>query len=168
MPQTYEPIATQTVSGSASSVSFTSIPSTYTHLRVIAYGYTNGTGNPAFTLNGAGTFNAIYNETLYNAGAQVIRASAQETSRGNNLTNWFGGATSSSTNNTYVCFDVYNYASSLAKTGLCRMSSYDLGSSTVVSQSVWSSDVTAAVSTLQFTLSGTWSGMVTIYGIKGA
>ena len=38
MPTTYEPIATQTVSG-VSSVSFTSIPATYTDLKIVFVGY---------------------------------------------------------------------------------------------------------------------------------
>ena len=38
MPSTYEPIATQTVT-SVSSVSFTSIPATYTDLKIVFVGY---------------------------------------------------------------------------------------------------------------------------------
>ena len=37
MPATYEPIASQTLGSTATSVTFSSIPSTYTDLRLVAY-----------------------------------------------------------------------------------------------------------------------------------
>lgn len=46
MPTTYEPIASQTVSVAASSVTFSGIPNTYTDLFLVAYWGESGAGSP--------------------------------------------------------------------------------------------------------------------------
>jgi len=52
MAKTYEPIATTTLGSSAASYTFSSIPATYTDLRLIINGLQTGTsGNPYIPLN---------------------------------------------------------------------------------------------------------------------
>jgi hypothetical protein len=52
MPGTYEPIATQTLASAAASVTFSSIPSTYTDLVLIMNAKGTGAANPALRFNG--------------------------------------------------------------------------------------------------------------------
>lgn len=58
MPSTYEPISTQTVTG-VSSVSFTSIPATYTDLKIVFVGY-NDAPLMRIDFNGASTGNVTF------------------------------------------------------------------------------------------------------------
>jgi hypothetical protein len=51
MPSTYEPIATTTLSSSATGITFSSIPSTYTDLRVVCIASNTAGGNFGFRLN---------------------------------------------------------------------------------------------------------------------
>jgi len=46
MPTTYEPIATNTLSSAAASITLSSIPATYTDLRVVLVARSNNTGTP--------------------------------------------------------------------------------------------------------------------------
>lgn len=46
MPATYEPIATTTLGSAAASITLSSIPATYTDLRVVLVGRSNNTGTP--------------------------------------------------------------------------------------------------------------------------
>jgi hypothetical protein len=64
MPSTYEPIATVTANGSSGTVSFTSIPQTYTDLvLVMQIGYTSGTNYAVVRANGDIESNANYGNT---------------------------------------------------------------------------------------------------------
>jgi hypothetical protein len=55
MPSTYEPIATTTLSSSATGITFSSIPSTYTDLRVVCIASNTAGGNFGFRLNDVST-----------------------------------------------------------------------------------------------------------------
>ena len=62
MAATYEPIATTTLGSAASSITFNSIPATYTDLRVVLVGTTTATANCWLTFNSDGATN--YSDTF--------------------------------------------------------------------------------------------------------
>ena len=63
MPTTYEPIASTTLSTAAASITFSSIPQTYTDLRIV---FLESSSNGATqTLNFNGDFGTSYNNTLF-------------------------------------------------------------------------------------------------------
>jgi len=70
MPSTYTPIATQTAGGSTSSVTFSSIPSTYTDL-ILIENYSLGSSNSqsVLTLNGTSSTYSVTN--LYGNGTSA-------------------------------------------------------------------------------------------------
>ena len=155
MPATYEPIATQTVTG-VSSVSFTSIPSTYTDLKIVFVGYDaaplirvdfNGatTGNVTFLMsNSSSALSAGYG-TPY---IYVLTPGA----------------------NDYFMFtvNVMNYAST--NTWKPWMSHCDITTGAGgISLGAGNWQSTAAINRVDFsTTSLTMSGTFTIYGIKAA
>jgi hypothetical protein len=72
-PPSYESIATVTVgSGGAATATFSSIPSTYTHLQIRAIGRITGTDNkPIIQFNSDTTQTNYYQHALYGSGAGV-------------------------------------------------------------------------------------------------
>lgn len=75
MPATYEPIATVTASGSSSTIDFTSIPSTYTDLRLIANVRSadsrSGYQSVSFSYNGSTS--SLYSGTIvYGSGSSTL------------------------------------------------------------------------------------------------
>ena len=62
MPATYEPIATNTLSSSASSITFSSIPSTYTDLKLIFSGLSSASTQATLKFNSDN--NAFYSYTV--------------------------------------------------------------------------------------------------------
>lgn len=63
MPLTYEPIATTTLSTAASSITFSSIPSTYTDLKMVLVASAASNANFAFQFNSDGGSN--YSQTRF-------------------------------------------------------------------------------------------------------
>jgi hypothetical protein len=120
MPITYEPIATNTVSSPVASVAFTSIPSTYTDLRVVTLTRsTRVTTDDYFQMQ----FN---NDSGANYTTVDLSGNAGSASSGNtNSTSSFGdilrcvGANAASGLFTFHTFDIFSYAStSLYKSGI--------------------------------------------------
>jgi hypothetical protein len=81
MPSTYEPIATQTLSSAASSVTFSSIPSTYTDLMLISFaqGQASG-GDNRLVLQFNGDTASNYSST-YLFGNGTTALSSRDTNR---------------------------------------------------------------------------------------
>lgn len=107
MPQTYTPIATTTVSGSTTqTVTFSSIPSTYTDLIVIINaGYTNNVGDDQFHMRINGDTGSNYSNTvLYGTG------SAAGSYRDSNFTYMNMGRASRNDIATAVIVNLQNYA----------------------------------------------------------
>lgn len=80
-PYAYKSIATVTVgSGGSSSIEFTSIPSTYTHLQIRCFGHLSGTGNIAdiirMTFNSDTAANYSYHLLLGNGSAASAEAAS--------------------------------------------------------------------------------------------
>lgn len=85
MPATYEPIASTTVSGSAvATITFTSIPQTYTDLIIVVAGQGSGTTD-VYTKMGNGSIDSGSNysaTTLYGANNQALSARFSNSSNG--------------------------------------------------------------------------------------
>lgn len=166
MPSTYEPIATSTVAVATPSITFSSIPSTYTDLRLsfictglaagndIALQYNGDTGtNYSFThLSGSG--------------------SAASSGRAANFGNWrisHIGVYTDPSIPINMLVDIFSYAGSTNKTGLSAASG-DKNGSGYVARNVGLWRNTAAITSL--TISSGTNFLVgttaTLYGIKNA
>lgn len=165
MATTYEPIATQTLGSAAASITFSSIASTYTDLRLVIVPTTSSVTNLAMRFN---------NDTAGNYSATQLGGDGgtATSTAGVNLTriNWtYSGATSITIPNLYTA-DIFSYAGSTFKTVL--QSSYQDRNGTGWIEnivSLWRS-TTAINSILIFPTAGTLSigTTATLYGIKAA
>lgn len=159
MASTYEPIATYTVSGSSTnSITFSSIPSTYTDLVLIFSGrLSSSLENMLITINSDTGSN--YSNTY------MQRTTTTSSGRNTNQTIWYSGAI-----NTEECVSTYyffNYANTTTyKTAIHRMSNTNLVVSTECA--LWRS--TSAISTIKISNSATYTSgaTATLYGIKAA
>jgi hypothetical protein len=158
MPSTYEPIATASPSG-ISSVTFSSIPSTYTDLVVVVSGSTGGNDTIGLRFNSDSGSNYSYSQ-VYGDG------STAGSTRGTNET--FARVGPYYNSQSITIASVMNYSNSTTnKTVIARAN--NAGNQVNALVSLWRN--TAAISTLsvnaifgQFN-SGT---TVTLYGIKAA
>ena len=167
MPATYEPIATQTLGSAAASITFSSIPATYTDLRlVVVHRLATSDGFLDLTFNS--DTSALYSETNLRgngSSASSIRASGQTKIRNAfySYLNWTALSE----------MDVFSYAGSTNKTCLISTSADDNDAENYVSiiKSVGLYRSTSAISSL--TLTGVNSNIntgttATLYGIKNA
>jgi hypothetical protein len=159
MPSTYEPIATQTLGSATSSVTFSSIPGTYTDLVLVSSGTTSADVDVFVTFNG--DTGANYSRTFL-LGDGSSAASGRSTGVSS-----YGGIyflTSQSNNITQVM----NYSNSTTyKTALSRNTAPAVVTTALVG--LWRS--TAAITSMTLTTgSGTLStgSTFTLYGIKAA
>lgn len=156
MAYTYEPVATQTVTG-VSSVSFTSIPSTYTDLRVVFNGYNDA---PLMKIN--------YNGSSANLTTTFVggNGSSAASARYNDgwLYVWAPGV------GTYfnLSVDVMSYANTARwKSWIAKCYITDNAGGPTLFIGTWAS--TTAINRIDIlTSSLTMSGTFTIYGIKAA
>jgi hypothetical protein len=158
---TYEAIATTTASGGESSIDFTSIPTTYTDLVILAnisattayeffmrFNSDSGTNYSVIGLEGNGTTPSSFRET--------------NSPRANT-------GYSPSTNPTPIIINLQNYANTTTYKNYISRSSPAAGS-VIAYAGIWSS--TAAITSISFTLTtaktfnaGT---VISLYGIKAA
>lgn len=156
MAKTYEPIATQSVSG-VGSVSFTSIPATYTDFRVVYAGY-----------NDAPIVKLTFNGDTGNISTNFFGGNGSSVGTARYGTAWvFVWAADVGTYFTF-CVDVMNYANtSMYKSYLTRCSITDNSGGPTASVGTWRS--LSAIDRIDFaTSSATMSGTFTLYGIKAA
>jgi len=142
MPATYEPIATTTLGSAASSITFSSIPSTYTDLRLVIVGQGSGNGYYAFRFNGVSTntYNATY---LVGNGSAVSSARLGAYSSGIMHYSGFIPTTQWS----MATLDVFSYAGSTNKTCLSDYSADTNGSgSKELGVTLWSN--TSAITSI--------------------
>jgi hypothetical protein len=117
-------IATTTLGSAASSITFSSIPSTYTDLRLVLVGAANGTENVVLRFNGNTATNYSWTRILGDGStAQSGRATSQEYMRVS--TDNFGTTVG------MVQLDVFSYAGSTFKTVLSAGSHDNNGSGDV-------------------------------------
>ena len=165
MPATYEPIATTTLGSATKNITFSSIPATYTDLRIVLVS-TIQTAADYIEITFNGTTSGYSWTRLSGDGSTA--ASGSITSN----TKWvpnlpLGGST---TVPMLISTDIFSYAGSTFKTGLMETSA-DLNGSGVVIRGVGLWQNTAAITSIKLEVqtynfnSGTTA---TLYGIKSA
>ena len=175
LPKSFESIATTTVgAGGSSSVTFSSIPSTYTHLQVRILGQDNGASTSARALNvrfNSDTGNNYAYHDVYGDGSSTAVNATATT----NLIfcGYFSESGSGASIFGTTIIDILDYANTNKYKTLRSLTGYDAnGSGRVGLQSgLWQN--TAAISSLSFDIRGDLSGSFSqyshfaLYGIKG-
>jgi hypothetical protein len=164
MPKTYEPIATTTLSTATASVTFSTIPGTYTDLVLVASitGVSVAT-DPWIRINSDTGSNYSWTWLAGNG-------STAYSERGSNNSKLYYSAISTIQNNVQnVIWNFNNYSNTTTyKTVLWRES--DAGTETAATVGLWRS--TSAITAIEISLdsSRTYStgSMFTLYGIKAA
>ena len=162
---TYTPIATQTLGSAAASVTFSSIPSTYTDL-VLVWSGTATTGNQDVYLqvgNGSVDTGSNYSFTIL-MGDGTSAASYRAATQTKIISEYHGTAT----NPSVIIYNLMNYANtSTYKTTLARTNSASNGTGATVG--LWRS--TSAINTITLSLSGSTflaGSTFNLYGILAA
>jgi hypothetical protein len=170
MPATYEPIATTTLVANTSTITFSSIPSTYTDLKIVAIliGRSTVSPQPSLRFNG---------DTATNYSQSTVRGTGSAYQNSNeasvNYMNVAEGGALSSTIPSLVEADIFSYRGSTYKAALGRFSN-DLNGSGIVTNSVGVWRSTAAITSVSiFDCNGNSTAfaigsVVTLYGIKAA
>lgn len=165
MPATYEPIATTTLGSASATITFSSISSAYTDLRVVLVGTASASVNPRMRFNNDSATN--YSMTIL-AGDGSSASSARTTNQAYidlSYNSYFTSATP-----TMSTADVFSYAGSTNKTTLISRASDFNGSGYVETMvALWRS--TSAINRIDlFPQSGTFSTgtRATLYGILKA
>ena len=164
MPATYEPIATTTLGAAASSITFSSIPATYTDLRIVFTATVTVADSALIRFNSDTATN--YSRTLLTGTRSAATSSRNSSVAQIYLTN----DDISTTSPQLFEIDIFSYAGSTYKTCLIRSSQDKNGSGVVLNEvGLWRS--TSAITSFTF-VTGLGSFAVgttaTIYGIKAA
>ena len=162
---TYEPLATNTLTSSASAVTFSSISASYTDLVLVVNGKTTGTGPSSFgfRFNGDTGSNYSLNIVYGNSGG----VASTRTNNGNYTS---GGQTDSSTPFNPCIFHINSYSNTATyKTVLFRSNMPD--TQLTFGISTWRN--TAAINSIEinhFDAGGSWASgsSFTLYGILAA
>jgi len=163
MPSTYEPLATQTLGSTASQITFSSIPATYTDL-VVVVNASLTTGSANMNLNFNNDTSALYSATWV-GGNGTSALSSRNTGNTSMVTTYYG--TLQTTIGTFI-LNVMNYANTTTnKTLLARMNNTIDGTSATAglyrsTSAINRIDLITGSST--FTAGSTF----TLYGIKAA
>jgi hypothetical protein len=163
---TYTPIATQTLSSAAASVTFSSISQSYTDLIVVFNGSGSATANYFMQLgNGSIDTSSNYSTTVLDGdGSSVYSARYTNDTVGVRADYW----ATASTNMKQTIFQIQNYSNTTTyKTVLMRSSLP--ANETVATVGLWRS--TSAINTLKiYPLSGNFNtgSTFTLYGIAAA
>lgn len=166
MVKTYEPISTQTLGSAVASVTFSSIPQTYTDLVLVVTPIVTTATTFAIRYNGVSTGTPYSGTFLYGDGTSAVstRLSSQNEIRVSY------GATSRSTNTGNIIVNILNYSNATTyKTNLSR-DNY-AGEASGANVGLWRS--TAAITQIDLipvsggTIINTGT-VVTLYGIKAA
>jgi len=172
MPSTYEPIATTTLGSAAATITFSSIPATYTDLRLILVtrGAT-GTGNRFdLQLNFNSDTGANYSRTFLNGNGTTVTST-----RGTSVTYLYLGAIAgpSLVAGTFSLntVDIFSYAGSTNKTVLATASNdYGTDSDSLVQSMVGLWRSTSAINRIDLVTNTSFitGTTATLYGIKNA
>lgn len=164
---TYEPIATSTLASAAASIDFSSIPSTYTDLRIVWTARTATSDFPILRINSDTGTNYSYT-ILYGNGTTAA------STRGSSTATCYLGAdvampTAASTF-CLVTIDFFNYAGSTNKTFLSVYAD-DRNGSGEVNRTVGLWRSTSAINAISLRTTGVQlaaGSTATLYGIKAA
>jgi hypothetical protein len=161
---TYEPIFTQTLASAQTSVTFSSIPATYTDLVLVINATSNTGANSWIRCNGDTGTNYSY-IALFGTGSAA--GSARDTNKSEGLLmDYYGNPSSTQPNTTVVQFNNYSNTTTF-KTSISRANRAGGGVDAVISS--WRSTAAINELTLRFT-SATYSigSTFSLYGIKAA
>ena len=172
LPVTYEPIATTTLTSATASVTFSSIPGTYTDLRIaMMIKTTFGAPVEDLLVRVNGDSSSLYSSTrIYGDGSSP--ASTRSSSQTGWNQNGVQGSTGSADIFTPFFIDIMNYSNTTTnKTAIVRNN--PLGTSTsYVMAGVWLYRSTSAITSISFASNqggNIASGStITLYGIKAA
>ena len=174
IPNSYESIATTTVGGGgASTITFSSIPATFTHLQIRAIIRSTTTGADAWVnvyLNSDTTTSNYINHNLFGNGTSAS-AGVNTGSDGNLIGRAMGSASGASDVFAPNIFDILDYANTNKFTTTRTLIGQDNnGSRNLVGlvSNLWRN--TAAVTNIQFTTANNFAQYTqfALYGIKGA
>jgi len=126
MPSTYEPIATTTLGTAASSITFSSIPATYTDLRLVLTEFSSNTATTRLRFNSDSGTN--YSSTSLFGSGTAAGSGRQADDTGIWLDYYAGGST---TIPLLQIADIFSYAGSTNKTVLVNGNSDKNGSGAV-------------------------------------
>ena len=163
MPATYEPIATTTLGSASTTITFSSIPATYTDLRLVLVD--RGASGSTILVR----FNSDSGSNYSRTRLQGDGASASSSQSTNQASVICGNQPSATGVWGMHTVDVFSYAGSTNKTCLVTASEDANGSGTVQRQvALWRS--TAAINTLTISASNNFDAGTTaaIYGILKA
>ena len=168
VPNSFESIATVTVgAGGSSSITFSSIPSTYKHLQIRGIVRTNSTGWVTATFNGNTTAGIYRDHYMYGQGTAVYAGT-----NGANSSMYFGPYLGATTSNTYGVniTDILDYSNTAKYKTVRTMWGYEnnnSGGDQVWLQSQLFMD-TSAISSITLNLSTMQQySTFALYGIKG-
>lgn len=162
MPLAYEPIATTTLGSATNTVTFSSIPGTYTDIKAVIVS-SNAAGSNTVRMRFNGDSSTNYSNTLL---------------EGDGGSAYSGGSTNGTlipagedhTTASLVTVDILSYAGSTFKTCFCSSSMDRNGAGTISMRvALWRS--TSAINSINFSHSSdNWNvgSIFTLYGIKNA
>lgn len=166
MAVTYEPIATTTLGSNTDPVTFSSIPSTYTDLKIVVNALISTNATLSMYFNGSTS--ALYSYTLIRGNGTTI-SSAQQLN-GSYIDLNFNLADGSTTIPQFISIDIFNYAGSTNKS-LLVSKYFDRNGAGVTGSLVGLWRNTSAISSVSFTTQGSTilpGSTFTLYGIKAA
>jgi hypothetical protein len=163
MPVTYDPIATTTLATATTIIEFTSLPTTFTDLKIVIIGTSNTACHWNLTFNGntGGNYNTCY---LTGNGTTV---STSGTSKATNF-NLTRALQSSTTVPMMFQIDIFNYQSSVYK-GITYVQTADRNGTGVVTAGAGTFS-TSVITSARITGTADFAvgTMATLYGIKNA
>lgn len=161
---TYEPIATQTLASATNTITFSSIPGTYTDLRIVASIAAPSGDNFGLRYNGITT--SIYSQTILQ-GSGTVANSSRVTNNGFIYLN--SGTTTGSFSQYEI--NIFNYANSTTnKTEIHRNSEVGTGAYVGAQVGLWRSTAAITSITIHTTAFSNMSvgSTFTLYGIAAA
>ena len=162
MPSTYTPIATQTLSSTASIITFSSISSIYTDLVLVVACLDSGAGRTRLRLNGDSGTNYSRTNLIGNGSSAASYQGSNEAQFDLSV-----AAGTSSSAPTAQIISINNYSNTT--TNKTILSRYNLASGAVEAMiGLWRS--TAAITSISYFTQGTMQigTTATLYGIKAA
>lgn len=169
MASTYEPIATTTLGSTATGITFSSIPSTYTDLKLIITYKTPNPNNQGLRFNSDSGTN--YSRTYLSGDGSAVSTFTYGNEDWIRLDSGRGSTNPNSTDVAFVVVDIFSYTKSIYKTVLTTINADYNGSGIITpSAQIWRS--TSTINTVYFYSNGASNlatgTTATLYGIKAA